>query len=278
MAGVPMAMIGMPLASPPRSTPFPELQPWNPAPVAERMAREESALANVNAVLQEAGHAKLPTLAALFETQEDFICAFPELDCYGERTGARYCGPTGMAFSAERVDWPEGTGPRILVVIDATYWDLGPLLGFLGTLGLPVLASVRDVTPGEVQRHRTATLAITGRPLDLAALLPECDVLIGNGSLNVLHATLLAGKPILILPLHLEQVITGLRAAKLGVAMLVGLAREPRPDYSRLLGPLLSRPGFAAAAGAFADRHADHDAAAAADAIATRCEELVRSG
>jgi hypothetical protein len=276
MIEAPTALIGMPLASPPRTTPFPELQPWNPKPEAELRAREETALASVNAVLRDCGGGPLPSLAALFEVHEDFICAFAELDCYGAREGVRYCGPTGMGFSAERMDWPGGAGSRLLAVLDASYWDLEPLLRFLGRHGLPTLASVRDVTAEQIERHRAANLRITGRPLDLPALFPECDAVIANGTLNVLHAALLAGKPVLILPLHLEQVLTGLRAAELGAALLVGLARDPPPDYGRLLDPLLSQPGFAVAAGGFADRHADYDPAASAAAIADRCEALLR--
>jgi len=272
---IPTALVGMPYGSPPRVSPLPELQPWDPVPESTRLAAEETTLASANAVLDAGGHGRLERLADLFAVEADFLCAFMELDCYGPRMGAWYCGPTGISFSRDLTGWPEASGPRLLVVLDASYWDLENLLAFLGRCGMPTLASIRDVTSEQIARHATATLKITGMPLDVATLLHQADAVISNGSLNVLHATLLAGKPTLILPLQLDSVLTGSRAAETGAVVMVGLARDRPHDYASLIEPLLSDPACAAAARAFAARHAGHDPVASGMAIADRCEALL---
>lgn len=87
------------------------------------------------------------------------------------------------------------------------------------------------------------------------------------------RATLLAGKPILVLPLYVEQLLTALRVGELGAANLIGLTRDERPDDASLLEPLLAEPRLADRARALALRHAGHDPAAAA--MAARCESLL---
>ena len=58
----------------------------------------------------------------------------------------------------------------------------------------------------------------------------------------------------LLLPQHVEQMMTARRVAALGAGLLADY-EKPAPDYKRLLRRLLDEPGFTAAAQAVADRH-----------------------
>lgn len=273
--GLPAAPIGVPFTVPPPQSPWPELQPWDPLPEADRLHAEAVALDSVNAVLREAGREPLGQLGALFATPDSFICAFAELDCYATNGGRVHRGPLAVSFGGLRPEWPDGPGPRLLLVVDASYWDLDRLMAFAAERALPTLAHVRDARIEQIARWQTGALRIFDRPLDLARLLPECDAVIAHGGQGSLHATLLAGRPILILPQHVEQLLNALLANAIGAATMVGLDREERPDYGALFEPLLADPRFAAQARAFAERHAGHDPRAAAAAIADRCEELM---
>jgi len=273
--GLPAVAIGAPYTVPPPSAPWPELRPWDPAPEAALLEAEAVALGGINAVLREAGHAPLRHPGELFEAGDSFICAFPELDCYRDAPGRHHLGPFAGSFGTAGPAWPEGHGPRHLVVADAGYWDLERLMDFMRGRNAPTLAHIRNLSPAQIERWESGMLRVTGEPLDLARLLPECDVVITHGGQGTLHAALLAGKPLLILPMHIEQLLNGLLASEMGVAMLIGLEREDRLDYGALLEPLLADPGFAARARAFAERHAGHDPAANAVAVAARCEALM---
>ena len=80
--------------------------PSSPAQLAQSDAR---ALATVNGALARFGVAPLATLAQQFETDEDFLATFPELDSYGVAPRAGYWGPRVSFDIGEEVPWPAGT-------------------------------------------------------------------------------------------------------------------------------------------------------------------------
>ncbi len=83
-----------------------------------------------------------------------------------------------------------------------------------------------------------------------------------------------AGKPVLLLPQHLEQMMTAKRVLELGAGLVVDY-EEPAPDYHALLQRLLDEPSFTEAAQAVAARHAGDDPATRVPRIVDRLEEIV---
>ena len=126
--------------------------------------------------------------------------------------------------------------------------DLERLMEFLGRRGMPVLAHLRDASEEQIARWTTPTLRIAAEPIDLAALLPGCAAVVTHGGQGILNATLLIGRPLLLLPLHTEQFLNARQVAELGAATFVGIEPDIQLDYASVLEPLLSDPRFAAAA------------------------------
>lgn len=92
------------------------------------------------------------------------------------------------------------TPRRVLIA-----WELGGNLGHV----VPLLAVARAL------RERGVHLSQT--PLRMSVLLPQCDALVCHGG-NLSCAALLAGKPLLMYPVYVEQHLTAARAAGAGFA------------------------------------------------------------
>jgi UDP:flavonoid glycosyltransferase YjiC (YdhE family) len=103
----------------------------------------------------------------------------------------------------------------------------------------------------------------------------EASLVICHGGFGTVTAALLAGRPLLILPQQLEQTVLALRLQKLGMALVVPKEQQ-NPNWRKLCKSLLEDPRYATQAQALAAAHPDWSAAGVADAIADRCEELLR--
>mgnify|MGYP001596264240 FL=1 len=102
----------------------------------------------------------------------------------------------------------------------------------------------------------------------------QSDAVICNGGHNTVMTILLAGKPLIILPSFLEQVITGMRVEESG-AGLVANSRAMQRQPDRMLRKLLTNKIYTQRAAGFAKKYRDFDAKAMLDRAASRCIELL---
>ena len=105
----------------------------------------------------------------------------------------------------------------------------------------------------------------------------QCSVVVCHGGHGTTAAMLLAGKPLLLLPQHVEQALVGTRVAKLGAGLVAGRARK-QLDYAAIVKRLVDEPSFSEKARAFASKYEDFDRAGLFEAIAARCEALLSTG
>jgi len=83
-----------------------------------------------------------------------------------------------------------------------------------------------------------------------------------------------AGKPLLLLPTHVEQMMTAKAVQHLGAGLVVDYER-PAPDYRKLIKRLIDEPAFAAAARAVTARHVSEGPAARLMAFVDRIEAVI---
>jgi UDP:flavonoid glycosyltransferase YjiC (YdhE family) len=86
-----------------------------------------------------------------------------------------------------------------------------------------------------------------------------------------------AGKPLMVLPMHAEQYGTALNVERLGAGLNVA-PENYKPDYRRLFKRLLSEASFSRQAQAFAERYRGFDSEVQIEQIADRCEQLINCG
>jgi UDP:flavonoid glycosyltransferase YjiC (YdhE family) len=139
-----------------------------------------------------------------------------------------------------------------------------------------VVAAARAAGDGDGERasgddRPAAVFAAHYRSRRIDQVARECDLAILNGTYTAI-TMLLAGKPVLQLPVFLEQAMSGLAIERLGA----GLCAPPN-DPDRVvtsLESLLASNRFAQAAQSFAARYADDDPSTQIERMVNRAEEL----
>jgi UDP:flavonoid glycosyltransferase YjiC (YdhE family) len=135
----------------------------------------------------------------------------------------------------------------------------------------PALVYLSGVDDRMRNQFRCPNVQFCDEPLEMNQVARECDLAILNGTYTAI-TMLLAGKPVLQLPIFLEQATCGLAIERLGA----GLCAPPHePDrVVQSLESLLSSGRFAQAAQTFAARYAEYDPNAQIERMVKRAEEL----
>jgi UDP:flavonoid glycosyltransferase YjiC (YdhE family) len=86
---------------------------------------------------------------------------------------------------------------------------------------------------------------------------------------------LLKGKPLLLLPIQLEQSLVAKRVTEIGAGVVVDW-ENPRRDFRAAIGQIINNADFATRAKEFAQRYAGLTCEATVSRIADDCEAIAR--
>lgn len=272
---VPRALFGTGFCSPPRVSPMPSIRPWSPVTDEQLAQSEARAVKAVNSVLDQMGGGPLEKLGDLFEVEEDFLCTFPELDQYQGRLNARYWGPRFDYEGGIAPVWPSGGDRRVFAYVNRAYRAFEPLMQQLCDAPWSVLAHIPGASAAISRKYDRSNVTVWPKPINLPQAGAQCDVAICHAGMGTVTAMLLAGKPLLLLPMHTEQVLTARNVASLG-AGLYEYPDAPKPDYSAMITEMLAKGSYQQAASDFAQKYASFVPREHYAQIADRCEHLLR--
>lgn len=241
---------------PPDIRSLPNLRPWERVDSAALAQIEARVLEIMNTVLRTFGAPPLDYPAQLYPSESVALFTWRELDNYASvRSAADYLGPLVFGGGA-RPEWPAREGQRIFAYL-RPFPTQEALLEALSDSGQPTLVHAPGIAPDLLNRHAGGNLRFTTGLVDIAKVAQECDLAILHGGHGILARMLLAGKPLLLLPLHLETLINANAVLALGAGLAAPLLK---PEGMRLkLQRLLQEPHFARAAERFAERYATID-------------------
>ena len=247
-------LLGTGFACPPAVKPLPDLRAWQNHYPDRIQATELTVLESLNAQLSRQNAPELKCVGQLFERVDaSFLTTFPELDHYPDRTSGEYWG-TWSDLVGEAPVWPEGDGPCIFAYLKP-HRALPELLDHLAHLPARTLAYVGG--PFNGQRWNNGRVRISPRPLDMGQVAQQCDLAVLHAGHGATAAMLLAGRPVLQLPIHIEQYHNAERTVALGAGVHVTLGDVE--GFRVGLERLFNEPELTKGAQAFARRHADHD-------------------
>jgi UDP:flavonoid glycosyltransferase YjiC (YdhE family) len=258
---------------PPRQVPTPNMRPWVSLPADQFAAIEQEAAASVNAVLDRYGKAPLEGIAQLFDVAEDTLLGFPELDHYAERGPARYWGNLPDAGVGESAPWPAVPGKRLFAYLRTECRHHEAALAALHALGQPTVVFFPGAPAALVARFTAPHLVFVQSPVDLARTGEEADAAITYASLSTTTRFLLAGKPVLLLPWHLEQFMMARRVEQMGAGLLLD-PEKPAIELPQKLQQVVFDPFFAGNARAFARKYAAFPQEVVIGNLVRRIEEL----
>ena len=270
---LPVMLFGSGFFAPPQMHPTPSMRPWTPTANQQLLACDWLALASINAILDRYDRPQLGYLAQLFQVAEDSLLSFPELDHYRMRGPARYWGMLPAAIAGAS-DWPAAPGPKVFSYLrpETPYVEIA--LQTLRDLHGSILIYAPGVPPEMVMRYAAAHMRFSPAPVDLKVVAGQADVALTYASPATTAAFLLAGKPVMMLPGHLEQFLFAKRVEELGA----GLVQNPEEAPNQMVAMfhrVLNEPKFRSCAEAFAKKYANFDQSAVLANIVARIEELI---
>ena len=261
---------------PPASRPLPLFMWWQRGNAVRQGDSEERVRQVANAALLALDTPPLLSLAELFECEATLFLSFAEFDHYPGRTGGEFLGPVFSLGQGAPAVWPDGEAPRLFAYLKAGYSALDRVLGALRDAPVRVLAHVPGASRDTLKRNTSPTLKFSEAPVDILAARTGCDLAICHGGHGTVSAMLLAGKPLLLLPMQVEQAMTAHALEKLGAALSV--APEAAGQLQRIVKRALGDVHLGTAAREFAARHQGYDQAATVAHAADRCVGLLEAG
>lgn len=268
--GVPALEVSQGFHIPPPVFPSPALRDWEPSPTTRMQAADRQVLAAINAMLGAFGSAPLATLGELF-SDRSILLTYPELDIYPDRGAAEYFGIVPTGEQGAYPVWPAASGPRVFAYLYSYYVGLPSLLAAIADLDVPALVFCRGIDTALREKYRNSPIAFSDAPMSVAQVLPQADIVICHASHQMTAQALLAGKPLLLLPTQVEQMLISRRVERIGAGVAVAPV-SAQTDFALPLAILAEGKGHADCARAFAGRYGRLDRAAILAGIADRCE------
>ena len=257
--GLQSAAIGIGFYVPPDTAPLPSLRDWEPIQAGRLESADAQMLGSVNTVLQRIGAAPLQRAAQVLQSDTPLLLTWPELDHYSREQlppGQRWWGPSMLSQAGEVVAWPAGSGPKVFAYLKSGHPDHAALLKALVATGCRTVCYMPEVSSGGPPPMTDPLIRYAPGPVDLAVTLPDCDLCICHAGEATLAQSLLAGVPVLLMPMQAEQFLIARRVATTGAGINAAALRRP-VDYAALVGSMLGDSTHRTAARAFAQRYAD---------------------
>jgi len=238
------------------------------------VASEGLAVNTCNTILAARGQPLLRSLAELLDAHESFLATVPQLDHFELRDAvpgaSRYWGLLPAPAHGTTPAWPRGDQPKVLVYLKADYAPLQGVLKQLSEAPLRSLVYVSGLSEAVRKAVTSERLAISMQPLNMSHACQEADLILCQSGAGTVAAALTQGKPVLLLPTHVEQLLVTRRVEQLGAGICL-----LEPQVHRVvvaLQQLLDDPRFRLAAQRFADQQQPGNEVA--QAIAARCMNL----
>jgi UDP:flavonoid glycosyltransferase YjiC (YdhE family) len=268
---VPRVVLGTGFGIPPVVSPFPAFAAGDEG--QDLAASEARVTAAVNGALESLGETQIARLADIYSTEANVFFTFRELDHYPARDAGDYWGPTQQDAGVDP-KWPPGAGKRVFAYLKP-FDTLAVLLKILREAGHPTLLYLGKGAEDVRKSFEGSNLTFSDRPVDLRAAMAGADLVVCHSGHGTISAALLAGKPLLLLPLNMEQRMLSARVTGLG-AGLAAPALNPegmRQKFQRLM----AEPAFTGAARAFAERYASLEVETIPERFVTLAERLITS-
>lgn len=265
------AVIGSPFNVPPAVQPTPNMRSWVAVPPERLTDSDGRVLAVINAALP-AGSG-IAALHEIFSGAARFFSGVPELDPYGARPAADYLGLQALSTGDAPPEWPPGDGPRVFAYLHADYRHAERALQALATSGARVLAHVLGGNTAALQPFRSARMVFAPQLLDFRRVVADCNLCVCHGNVGTTLGMLQGGRPVLVLPKHLEHFLLGKAVERIGAGRVVH-PDEAAPDIAGALGAMLGDAAYAGSARALAGRYAGESVGTMTDRAVARIEAL----
>lgn len=257
-AGIARLTIGTGFSLPRLADPMPALRPWHSTDRATLERIDARFVEGISKAFERLprGGSGLRRAQDLFDAPSHLLCTFPELDPFGPREGVEYVGPQGDPESGAHVAWTPSR-PHVFAYLKPRDARFSRIVDALAALEGEVHLAAPGLDPIQARTLSRGSLTVHAEPLRLDGFLDDADLCVFHAGPGLAARALVAGVPMALLPMQLEQFLVGQRLADAGVATMLAPDAE-LPDLARWLEKALADGALADAAAAHAAKHAGH--------------------
>jgi UDP:flavonoid glycosyltransferase YjiC (YdhE family) len=233
--------------------------PWQPKmPDAVGFYTKELDLAMAR-LAQTFGHYAPSALHDMYKPDVCALCTWPELDHFNrDEQLSNYVGPIWTEMSTKQVHWPDNERPRVLCYLNASFEDVSPLVLALQQLDCEAII----IHPGGnwVVENGVSldSIQYVTYMCALATVLDQATLVVCHGGMGMTARALACGKPLILLPLNLEQLLVDRRL----VQQRFGLAAAIKPDcdvITRMLKEILANDVYRQSAQSYSNKYRNMD-------------------
>ena len=245
------------------AAPAPLMRAWQQG-IEQRIAQsEDRALQTINAVMSKHGFAKRKFAMDMYEGAPRLLCTLAELDHFVDFRGeSDYLGMLPAASSpAQAIANSRGLqadNHKVDVFVYLRHTASSEaLIAALAKSGLRTLVYMPGMSPMQrvqSQAKHVRAVSFADAAVDIPQLLTQVRLVVSNAGHNLTLQTLLAGKPMLLLPTHWEQGVVAQRAVKLGAAIEAAPAAQ-HPKFKRWIEMLVQDASYQRSAQQFAHKY-----------------------
>jgi len=227
---LPVAMLGFPFSIPPTAgESFPTL--------IERRAPVVAAahvLAAIQQVQRQRGRPAPARLVDLFADCDRFLTCLPELDPYRAFRKEPHLGPLDPLPKPA----PAPSQPGYIACLDAAHAGSENIVAGLSRTWHAGFVYLRGATEEQRRRLQRPGLVFLDGPPDLNRLLDKASIVVHHGDVNLAQAVLAAGRPQLLFPAYLEQLLNAQMLHAAGVGHYL-TGRFPEDDVTQALSQII---------------------------------------
>jgi hypothetical protein len=228
-AGLPVVALGHGFEIAPTQQERPCFTPWAEDADAKAAAFElllQQSFESLAKSLPASSRPKAPmSIDTLYRPDRAALCTWPELDHFDRSpsqqnavsgyTGPIWSEPLGGTFQ----EWPDRSGPKVLCYLNLRDKRYDLIWQALKNQGANILEISPYGVPRACQAARGWGIEVVEQPVQLNPLIPACDAVVGHGGMGLTSMALHHGKPVFLLPEHMEQAILAYRLSKQGLAV-----------------------------------------------------------
>lgn len=270
--GLKTASIGTAFELPPPCSPMPSFRPWLKTEPDLLKIAESAVVACVNAAMEPFGQ-KINQASEVFASDKQILATFPELDPHFETRSELgtpiYSGAVFAENVGEPVAWPDVDGKRVFGYLRGPVDKIAEWIGQLASVDASFCIVSPQLNSAQAAGLSRRNIRVESRTVNLSMALAQCEAVVCYASHGLVSATLLAGKPMVLIPTQMEGVTIARQVQKIGAAIVVG------PDAPKGLAEackiILSKPEFGLSAKRFRKKYLGYDK----DGQARRIAELL---
>src|SRR5258708_34698937 len=157
----------------------------------------------------------------LFAGDSHLLCNFAEIDPFGPRADVEYLGPLADSTSGLEVAWQTRDRPRILAYLKPRDPRFAELVAALRKVAGEALVAAPGLADPEAEELSSNRVRVFSQPLRLDGVLEAADLCLAHGGAGLTARCVVAGVPLALLPMQLEQDLIARRLKAAGAAEML---------------------------------------------------------